>query len=869
MTLRELSKKNSLFFAGVCALLLLGVALKTGAVFGFDTLNSKEKDMKNRWISAKFDGHAQEIVRPEACLEVVENHDPVFLDNRGGKKLQIAGKQYARGLYCHAPSCVNVFLPSSAKRFISVVGVDTNADNTRAGNGSVRFHVNVGDRELYSSETLRGSMDGVDVNVDLNGAKEFTLRIDDGGDGISCDQSDWADARVELDDGSTLYLSDLELVDNALYDRTLDLSFPFSFVYDGKSSQDFLHNWKLEREISDELDGKVLRTLTFTEPNGQLQVVSTAIDYVDYPFVEWTLNFKNLSETDTPVIENIKPIDAIFGRDFFEQRPFSGWDPDCEEAKRWNQQHEFKLHYSIGSPCRADDYMPHELIMSAGAKREFASDDGRPTGAYLPYFNLESLNRGWIVVLGWSGQWSASFERQGDLETHVVAGQELTRFKLLPGEEVRSPIAVAGPWFRDTWYDAQNVWRRWMIEFNVPRVPDKDNPTNEKGKIIPSHIAACSSHYFAEMTQAKSEDQIEFIADYLKRGIQLDYWWMDAGWYPCNGNWAQTGTWEIDQTRFPGGFRKITDFGHENGVQTIVWFEPERVESGSWVAENHPEWLLGRLLNLGNPEAREWLTNHVDGRLKREGIDFYRQDYNIGPVSFWRANDAPDRQGITEIRYVEGYLAYWDALLERNPGLRIDSCASGGRRNDLETLRRAVPLLRSDYLLEPASQQAHTYGISLWIPFHGTGTKGFDDYKNRSIFVPYFNLCYDVRIDDADWDNVRKNLKIWRESVAPYFGGDYYPLTSVSLESDAWIGWQFNDEEKGEGVVQMFARHDTKIVAGRFPLRGLDPEATYEIRDVDSNDVNVVSGKELSTKGLLIEIDTVPSAKIINYRKVK
>lgn len=35
----------------------------------------------------------------------------------------------------------------------------------------------------------------------------------------------------------------------------------------------------------------------------------------------------------------------------------------------------------------------------------------------------------------------------------------------------------------------------------------------------------------------------------------------------------------------------------------------------------------------------------------------------------------------------------------------IDSCASGGRRNDLETLRRAVPLLRSDLLAPHAFAQ--------------------------------------------------------------------------------------------------------------------------------------------------------------------
>ena len=46
-----------------------------------------------------------------------------------------------------------------------------------------------------------------------------------------------------------------------------------------------------------------------------------------------------------------------------------------------------------------------------------------------------------------------------------------------------------------------------------------------------------------------------------------------------------------------------------------------------------------------------------------EGIDLYRQDYNIDPLPFWRNNDAPDRQGITENKYVVGYLAYWDGLL--------------------------------------------------------------------------------------------------------------------------------------------------------------------------------------------------------------
>ena len=82
---------------------------------------------------------------------------------------------------------------------------------------------------------------------------------------------------------------------------------------------------------------------------------------------------------------------------------------------------------------------------------------------------------------------------------------------------------------------------------------------------------------------------------------------------------------------------------------------------------------------------------HIGELLKEQGIDFYRQDFNFDPLPIWRANDAPDRQGITEIRHVTGYLAYWDELRRRLPTCALTP-AGAGRRDDLETLRRAVPL---------------------------------------------------------------------------------------------------------------------------------------------------------------------------------
>src|ERR1700733_14915690 len=87
-------------------------------------------------------------------------------------------------------------------------------------------------------------------------------------------------------------------------------------------------------------------------------------------------------------------------------------------------------------------------------------------------------------------------------------------------------------------------------------------------------------------------------------------------------------------------------------LKVILWFEPERVTQGSWLDQHHPEWLLGpdgkdKLLDLGNPEAWHWLVDHVSGIIADMGLDVYRQDFNFPPLQIWRAQDAPDRQGIT------------------------------------------------------------------------------------------------------------------------------------------------------------------------------------------------------------------------------
>jgi alpha-galactosidase len=218
---------------------------------------------------------------------------------------------------------------------------------------------------------------------------------------------------------------------------------------------------------------------------------------------------------------------------------------------------------------------------------------------------------------------------------------------------------------------------------------------------------------------------------------------------------------------------------------------------------------------------------------------------------------------------VSGYLAYWDELLRRHPDMLIDTCAGGGRRDDLETLRRAVPLWRSDYAFDdPPAMQDLSYGLAMWVPYFGTAARSSNPYSFRSAMVMAVTMQADSRSKTVDFPAINKLAAQWRE-VAPYYYGDYYPLTPYSIDDSAWMAWQYNRPEKGDGMVQAFRRAQSPIEKVRFKLRGLDATAQYAVRNLDQPGELRFSGRELEEQGLPVEIKDVPAAVIITYQQVK
>ncbi len=644
-----------------------------------------------------------------------------------------------------------------------------------------------------------------------------------------------------------------------------ETSIPFSFLIDGKPAETEMRTWLRADFSRTPQGGKGERVRTWRDSKSGLEARLVGVEYAGFPVVEWTLWLKNSGRADSPMLESIQGLDVVLER---------------------GESGEFVLHGVRGDSCLPESFRPFSVALepntaklyappSAGEKVSGKSSDG-PEG--WPYWNLQRPGGGLILAVGWPGQWQTTFTRDQANHLRVRAGQQLTHLVLKPGEEIRTPSITLLFWEGDDVVRAQNLWRSWYLAHVLPRI--QGQPQSPITQIqTPGSMASWPG-----------------VQAYVDAGIKPDICWRDAGgantWYPSASGphegpkkqWLNTGSWVVDAVKYPDGFKPFSDKARSLGIQFLLWFEPERVgDPNSWLGKNHPEWLMpgnsaGDVLNLGDSGALRWLIEHVDGMVKSQGLDWYREDLNGGHHgTAWRKHDAPDRQGMTENLYVQGHLAFWDELRRRNPGLHLDSCASGGRRNDLETMRRSVPLLRSDWSvssfakapLQVEGNQAQTYGLSSWLPWQGAGVPFLTDrYAVRSYYLTGFGM-----VSAGDWTaNPQKRegtIRGYREArrVGSLLLGDYYPLTPYTLDTTSWMAWQFHDSEKGEGVVQAFRRPEATEEALTVKLRGLQATQRYEVESLDGGK-EIRTGEELM-KGFRIEAREKPQALVLIVKAVR
>ena len=633
-------------------------------------------------------------------------------------------------------------------------------------------------------------------------------------------------------------------------------AFPFSFRYDGVRYDGFpADQFRLLSRSAREGDGALVTELRF-QLDDALCVSLRCTHYPLYGATDWIVWFENRGARDSGVISEAQSVLRFEGK-------YPALKGILGDHTNW--------------------YRPYCLDVGA-QPRYFESNSGRATHVYFPYFNLEYGDGGVMLAIGWAGTWRADFRYDAAANATEYRARSVNGLntRLKPGETIRTALfACARYQVRDEHY-AQNYWRSWFIRHNLPRA-------DKTGAALEPFSTACLASDTGLPNSDGSISERHFtwrpsLEKMIEEDVKTDFRWFDAGWYvapdgtsPESDWWGTVGTWTLDKTKWPGNsFRESTDFARAHGMKTLMWFEPERVTDPESLAKHwgyDPAWAIRRegskviSNNIGDPACFRWTVDRIKATLTENRVEMYREDNNSDQAALWNDLDAREgeaRRGITECRFIDAHYRMWDELIATTLSYGgcgfVDSCASGGGRNDLESLRRGIPLLRSDYdRTSTGIRLSMTTAFNRWVPFCGANNKEktgqlaatgvLDMYVWRASYLPVMNVDSQfVQDPDQDFDMLRAGLREWKQ-LRPFLLKEFYALTPWHTEEETtgFTAYAFYDPDAGRGALLAFRQEKCTESELPLPLPFLAKGEMCALTDADSGEViRAQAGEEVS-----------------------
>jgi alpha-galactosidase len=294
----------------------------------------------------------------------------------------------------------------------------------------------------------------------------------------------------------------------------------------------------------------------------------------------------------------------------------------------------------------------------------------------------------WAVHLGWSGNQVHYAEKLHNGARVLGAGE------LLQSGELELP---AGGTYTSPWLYASHGrgldavagrLHRWLRA--RPGHPARPRPVT-----LNTWEAVYFDHDLGRLTA---------LAETAAR-IGVERFVLDDGWFGARrGDGAGLGDWTVSADAWPAGLHPLVDRVHALGMEFGLWVEPEMVNLDSDLARAHPEWVFsagGRVgepsrnqhvLDLAHPGAYEHVRSQLQALLDEYDIAYLKWDHNRYLLD---AGHTPGGEPGVHAQTLATYRLL-DELRAANPGLEIESCASGGGRVDLGILQRTDRVWASD-----------------------------------------------------------------------------------------------------------------------------------------------------------------------------
>ena len=484
------------------------------------------------------------------------------------------------------------------------------------------------------------------------------------------------------------------------------------------------------------------------------------------------------------------------------------------------------------------------------------------------------------VALEWTGTTERRIRRDWDGKTtEVFAGVDMTTgpYTLDPGKTFTTPRAVL-VWSERGRGEVSREFHRWARRHLMPH----------GGDLHPVLLNSWEGSYFS-FTEQTLLDMMDGVKEMGGEMFVLDDGWFGRGKYARddkNRDKTGLGDWTVNPEKLPRGLGWLAGEANARGLKFGLWVEPEMVNVRSWLAEEHPDWILreknrplalGRggtqvVLDMTNPAVRDNLYGQLDAVYSTmPTLAYVKWDSNQNIVNPGSTYLAADRQPNLWYDYTIGLYELLARLQAKRPGVMVQACASGGGHMDFVFLRYADEFWTSDDT-DPLRRVYIQWGASQFYPAcamacHVTAspnhqTKRETPLKYRFDVAMTGRLGFELHPKDLTPDEVA----FAKAAVADYKRirpvvqqGDLYRLASPYEKPLSAM--MYVDEAKSAAALFALGLDRAEEVSETLCLRGLEAGAQYEVREINCGNschaelpAGSVSGRDLMEKGLAVRL---------------
>ena len=475
--------------------------------------------------------------------------------------------------------------------------------------------------------------------------------------------------------------------------------------------------------------------------------------------------------------------------------------------------------------------------------------------------------------LVYSGNFLAEAEVDpfGSARVRIGIDPEEFRWTLEPGAEFAAPEVVLV--YSDAGLGALSDTYHRLYRERLARGPWRDRPR-------PVLLNSWEGAYF----DFDEERLVRMAASAADVGIELFV--LDDGWFGHrDADTSSLGDWFADRRKLPNGIDGLARRVQAAGVRFGLWIEPEMVSRDSELFRAHPDWAVGvpgrprtegrnqYVLDMSRSDVVEHLDAVLSQVLAGASVTYVKWDMNRVITEPYSLALPPDRQGEFYHRYILGVYELHRRLTARFPEILFESCAGGGGRFDPGMLAFAPQAWTSDDT-DAAERLRIQWGTSMAyplsaiaahvaaVPNHQVGRITPLATRAAVAFFGVFGYELDpTALPDAEREEVRGQVAFYLAHRELFQRGRFVRLVGPFDGDGNETAWAVVSADRRSAVVGHY-RVLNRPSPGptRLRLRGLDPDATYDVSTWPAAEDTVArlnagrrGGDELMSAGLVLD----------------